>query len=88
MVQIISIISRSVIKLTGSRGNILYEGVHGGDILLRLTHYTEQRTPPEVDTNVTAEQGKGNIIYYTLCYFISHLVDLSDHQVGMVLLPW
>ena len=54
--------SRSVIKLTGSRGNIVYEGVHGGDILLRLTHYTEQRAPPELDINVT-EQGEVDQYY-------------------------
>ena len=45
-----------MIKLAGSRGNIVYEGVYGGDILLRLTHYTKHRVPPDVDMTVT-EQG-------------------------------
>lgn len=58
--KLTSIISRSVIKLTGSRGNILYEGVYGGDILLRLTHFTEHRRPPEINAVTTdiIEHGK------------------------------
>lgn len=68
VVEVISIISRSLIKLTGSRGNILYEGVYGGDILLRLTHSTEQRTPPEVDTNVTTEQGKATNMSHVMLF--------------------
>ena len=47
-----------MIKLTGSRGNIVYEGVYGGDVLLRLTHSTKYRVPPDVDMAATVvEQG-------------------------------
>lgn len=59
--SLVPIISRSVIKLTGSRGNIIYEGVYGGDVLLKLTHFTEHRKPPEVDvTSKVIEQGVVN----------------------------
>jgi len=66
--SMVTIISRSVIKLTGSRGNVVYEGVYSGDILLKLTHFTKHRKPTEVDvTSKIIEQGK-IIINMIFCF--------------------
>ena len=59
--SLVPIVSRSVIKLTGSRGNIVYEGVYGGDVLLKLTHFTKHHKPPSGDvTSKVIEQGVGS----------------------------
>ncbi|XP_065914002.1 PDZ domain-containing protein 8-like isoform X2 [Dysidea avara] len=60
--------SRSVIRVSGSRGNIVYEGVYGGDVLLRLTHTTEHHQPPEM-----ADPQPNNTT-------TPELDQLSDHQ--------
>lgn len=87
--------SRSVVKLTGSKGNIVYEGVYGGDILLRLTHWSKDRIPPEVDmTSAVTEQGDHIIRSVSstavLKFYLAEDVadQLSDHQVCSMLLLW
>lgn len=57
--------SRSVIRVSGTRGNILYEGVYGGDVLLRLEHTTEHHQPPETADPQPANTAEGKLLTWS-----------------------